>query len=65
MQTDRNKRKMRLSEYGHYPSVANCWLRIPAIFGGMSKSFITYSTISRETPNNVPRNPGWEHWTGV
>jgi hypothetical protein len=30
------------------------------IFPGMSKFVFIYSTISRETPNDVVRNPGWE-----
>jgi hypothetical protein len=30
------------------------------IFCGISKMLFTYSTISRGTPDNVPRKPGWE-----
>jgi hypothetical protein len=50
----------RLLQYSQLPD------KIPAIFRGISGIFrgatkvLFYSTISRATPDDIPRNPGWE-----
>jgi hypothetical protein len=62
-----DKTKWQLVGDGDNPSIANCRKNIPTIFRrifGLFREMLTflcvYSTISRGTPNDVPRNRGWE-----
>jgi hypothetical protein len=61
------KTKRQLVVEGDSSSIANHLTKILAIFQGLfgifhgiSKYLNTYSTISRETLNDVPQNPGWK-----
>jgi hypothetical protein len=74
MRTDQNITKRQLVAHEDYSSIANCRTKIPAIFRGIFGIFrgisiflFIYSTISRGTPDDVLRNPGWETlvWSNV